>query len=189
MHIMHPFKGGCKMKTLKKCAKILIGVAILSLAILYPGCEERETELDIESSEAERIIRINTEDDIIYYEETVFWDERGFLEILEDKSAFYDSQVGEFKETYEVDAGDFNVEFTENKNSTTISCEVYEKFNGNWYDFHWLLNPMGLDFLDSPFEKYEKGLSWEGVIEGNPTTITLDFSFPIENCHAHVWQK
>ena len=177
------------MKTLKKSIKIILVLAILSLAIVYPGCAGKETAAEIDSSGAERIIRINAEGDIVYYRETVFWDEKEFMEILEDKSFFYDNQVVNFKETYEVDADNFNMEFAEDINSTTLSCEVYEKFNGNWYDFHWLLTPMGLDFLDSPFEKSESRLYWEGVIEGNATTITLDFPFPIENCHAHVWQK
>jgi len=177
------------MKASKKSLKIILGVAILSLAILYPGCMEEEPAAEIEVSGAERAIRINAQGDIIYFSETVLWDEEEFTEILEDKQAFYDRKIEEFKETYEVDMGDFNVEFAEDKNSTTLSCEVYEKFNGDWYDFHWLLTPMGLDFLDSPFEKSENGLSWVGVIEGNPTTITLDFPFPIENCHAHVWQE
>jgi len=118
-----------------------------------------------------------------------FWNERKFSEILADESEFYHHRIEEFKKTYEVDADNFSIEFAKERNSTLLSCDIHGKFNGSRYDFHWFLNPLGLDFLDSPFDKSERALSWEGPVEEIPTSIILEFTFPIDNCHAHVWPK
>jgi hypothetical protein len=183
------------MKSLKKYIQItLIAFILLSLTILYPGCGQKEPAGEVvggevAGGEAEKIIRMYTEGDAIHYQESILWDKKDFAEILESRSTFTNNKIEEFKETYDVDADNFNVEFTEDGNSTTLSCDVKGKYNGDWYDFLWFLNPLGLDFLDSPFKKSESGLSWEGVIDGVETTIILDFPFTISNCHGHVWHK
>lgn len=177
------------MKGLGESIKIILLIAISLLVIGLLGCKEPVPTIEINGSIVERIIRIDAEGDILHYQETLFWNEKKFSEILEDKSAFYNNKIEEFKKTYEVDADNFKVEFTEDRNSTLLSCDIHGKFTGNWYDFHWFLNPLGLDFLDSPFEKSEIGLSWKGIIEETQTAIILEFPFPIGNCHAHVWPK
>ncbi|MBA7494798.1 hypothetical protein ES702_05375 [subsurface metagenome] len=177
------------MKRLGKSVQTIIAVVILGLVIGLWSCKEPAPTLEINESIAERIIRIDAKGDVLHYQETLFWDERKFSEILADESEFYHHQIEEFKKTYEVDADNFRVEFTKERNSTLLSCDVHGKFTGNWYDFHWFLNPLGLDFLDSPFDKSERTLSWKGLIDGISTSIVLEFTFPISNCHAHVWQK
>ncbi len=88
-----------------------------------------------------------------------------------------------------MNADNFSVEFVKDKNLTLLRCDVHGKFTGNWYDFHWFLNPLRLDFLDSPFDKSERTLAWKGLINGISTSIVLEFPFAISNCHAHVWPK
>jgi hypothetical protein len=174
------------VKVLRGSAKIIILIVILLLVIGLSSCKEAESTVETYAVDAERIIRIDAEGDILHYQETLLWNESKFLEILEDKSYFYDNQIAEFKETYEVGADNFEINFIQDKESTVLSCDIYGKFNKKWYDFHWFLNPLGLDFLDSPFEKSERSLSWEGVVGETRTTIILKFPFPIDNCHAHV---
>lgn len=64
--------------------------------------------------------------------------------------------------------------------------------------FFWLLRPLGLDFIDNDFQESEKGLFWEGFVNGVPTTVTIQlptvdgfvyeaWAHPIGHCHAHVW--
>ena len=64
--------------------------------------------------------------------------------------------------------------------------------------FFWLLRPLGLDFIDSDFEESEKGLFWEGLVNGIPTSVSVDlpaidrsvyeaWQHPVGHCHAHVW--
>jgi hypothetical protein len=177
------------VKGLRESAKIIIIAVILLVVIWLLSCKQAVSDIEPDISAAERIIRIDAEGDFLHYQETLLWDESKFLEILEDKSEFYDNQVAEFKETYEVEAENFEINFVKDKVSTILSCDIYGKFNEKWYDFHWFLNPLGLDFLDSPFEKSESSLSWEGIIGNTSTTIILKFPFPIDNCHAHVWKN
>jgi len=177
------------MKRLGESAKIILLVAIPLLVIGILGCKESVPTIEINESIAERIIRIDAEGDILHYKETLLWDEEKFLEILEEKSSFYNNHIAEFKKTYEVNADNFEIKFIQDRNSTILRCDIYGKFNEKWYDFHWFLNPLGLDFLDSPFEESETNLSWEGIIEETQTSIILEFPFTIDNCHAHVWQE
>jgi hypothetical protein len=137
----------------------------------------------------ERIIGIEAEGDVLHYQETLRWNEGKWAEVLGNRSTYSSRQIEHFNKTYSVDANDFRIEFIEAKQSTLLTCDVHGKFNGNWYDFHWFLNPLELDFLDSPFTRTERSLSWKGSIEGTSTRIFLEFPFPVQNCHAHVWEK
>ena len=177
------------MKRLRESVKIIFLIVIPLLVIGLLSCKETAPAIEINGDTTERMIRIDAEGDVLHYKETLLWDEEKFLEILEEKSSFYNNQVAEFKKTYEVDADNFEIKFIQDRNSTILSCDIYGKFNEKWYDFHWFLNPLGLDFLDSPFEESETNLSWEGIIEETQTSIILEFPFTIDNCHAHVWQE
>lgn len=108
---------------------------------------------------------------------------------MENQDEFRSTQISQFNETYNVGADNFSVEFDEGKKSTVLKCDVHGQLKGSWYDFHWFLNPLGLDFIDNHFVKSERELSWKGSINEVATTIVLRFSFTIDHCHAHVWQK
>jgi|GEM_PF-3430054 len=172
----------------KKSINMLAAILFVSL-IIFSGCSVKETSAGINIDEAERIIRMDAEGDVIHYEETLFWDEEAFSEILEDESRFLVTSKNEFSDTFGADADNFDVELVEDNNSAVFSCDIHEKFNGERYDFLWFLNPLGLDFIDSSFSRSEKQLSWGGVLEGKKTVIVLSFSFSIDNCHAHVWEN
>jgi hypothetical protein len=178
------------MKRLAQSSLIITAVIILgAFAIGLWSGQEPALALEVNESVAKRIIRIEAEGDVVHYQETLFWDGRKFSEILVDESKFSSYQIEKFKKSYKVNADNFGVEFVKDKNSTLLRCDVHGKFTGNWYDFHWFLNPLRLDFLDSPFDKSERALSWKGLIDGISTTIVLEFPFFISNCHAHVWPK
>jgi len=177
------------MKGLRESVKIIILIVIMLLVIGLLSCKETASTIETNVVAAERIIRIDAEGNILHYQETLFWNGSKLLEILEDKSSFYDNQIAEFKKTYEADADNFEINFIQDKDSTLLSCDIHGKFNEKWYDFHWFLNPLGLDFLDSPFEKSERYLSWKGIIGETQTAIILEFPFTIDNCHAHVWKE
>lgn len=133
-----------------------------------------------------RSIEIIAEGQILHYQENLFWDENQFSGIMENQDGFRSAQIEKFNEKYNVTADNFRVEFEE-RGVTIIKCDVHGKFSGSWYDFHWFLNPLGLDFIDSHFAKSEKELSWQGPVDGVTTTIALRFPFTINHCHAHVW--
>ena len=178
------------MERLGQNVWVIIAVVILAaLVIGLWSCQKPGPTLEVNESVAKRIIRIEAEGDVLHYQETLFWDERKWAEILANKSEFSSHQIEKFKKTCKVNADNFSIEFLKEKISTLLMCDVHGKFTGNWYDFHWFLNPLGLDLLDSPFDKSERALSWKGPIDGISTSIILEFPFPINNCHAHVWPK
>jgi len=138
------------------------------------------------SSEGQKIM-IVAEKEILHYQETHTWSDNQFGKLAKNKSRAKSEEIDNFKETYDVSADNFRVEFNEKKNSTTLKCDVHGKLSGSTYTFHWLLDPLGLDFINSDFVKSERKLSWKGSINEITTTITLRFPFTINHCHAHVW--
>ena len=150
-----------------------------------PTSITEKTELG-ELKELERDIVIEAEGETLHYLEEKKWAEDEFSRVVEQKDQFGADQIQEFKDTYDISAGDFDVEIDKEWKLTILKCDVYVKLDG-WYDFHWFLRPLGLDFIDDDFERLERELSWEGSLDGVKTTILLTFPFQINNCHAHVW--
>ena len=177
------------MKRLNRNVWIIIALVISgALSIGAWNYKIPYTNLEIDKSLTKKVIRIKARGSVIHYQEMKFWKKEKILKILADTSDFFSQQIKQFKKIYKVDADNFKLKFIEKENSTLLMCDVHNKFNKRWYDFHWFLNPLGLDFLNSHFDKSEKILSWKGVIDKIPTNIVLEFSFHISNCHAHVWQ-
>jgi hypothetical protein len=102
---------------------------------------------------------------------------------------------------YNVHGTDYEMEFDEAKESTILRCEIRDAVSksGNRYTarFQWLLEPLGLDFIDDHFKEHKDGLSWEGKVNGVPTTIIIKappretpykaWHYPNGHCHAHLW--
>lgn len=146
----------------------------------------REKKEFSELKELERNIIIEAEGETLHYFEKKKWAKDEFSKIVEEEDKFRSNQIEKFKTTYRVNAGNFDLEIDKKEKSTIFKCEIYVKFD-NWYDFHWFLRPLGLDFIEDHFERLEKKLSWEGSLKGVKTKILLKFTFKIGNCHAHVW--
>lgn len=178
------------MKKLAQTSGIITVVILVSaVAIGLWGGQAPASAREGHEGLAKRIIEIEAEGDVLHYRETLVWDEPSCSEISADESEFSSHQIDQFKNTYQVNAHNFRLELVRDKNSTVLTCDVHGAYRGNWYDFHWFLNPLGLDFLNSPFDRAERTLSWKGRIDGISTSIVLEFPFSINNCHAHVWPK
>jgi len=64
-------------------------------------------------------------------------------------------------------------------------------------DFLWLLNPLGLDFIDSHFKEYNDRLTWYGYINNTLYYIIIllpkqekpytAWGEPVGHCHGHIW--
>ncbi len=94
-----------------------------------------------------------------------------------------------------------DVEFDETKRTTVLKCDVHGAItkSGDSYraTFLWLLRPLGLDFIDDDFEESKGGLSWDGEVDGAPTSIIIKLTpqevvyaaweQPVGHCHGHVW--
>ena len=157
---------------------------LLLLALLVlPGCARQESE-PVPGGETELI-----------YQERCFWMAEEFPVLSEDylETLFFVE--------YNVSAGEFNITFDQKDNSTVLECRIYGKIgrDGDDYraDFSWLLDPLGLDFLDDNFTESTTGLSWEGNIGNVATSILIEcpeqdsvyqaWEEPVGHCHAHIW--
>jgi len=141
---------------------------------------------------------------LFHYREESFRGQEDFAKILKNKTKFETEQIKQFKEDLSKYgerneyAKDFKIEFNEERKSVLLKCDVYNAISksGKRYSatFFWLLRRLGLDFIDNKFKEIGKTLSWEGLIKGVPTTVTLRFPAhvpawgqPNGHCHAHVW--
>lgn len=131
------------------------------------------------------------------YQGQRFWAAEEFSGLSEDNLTEL------FQGKYDVDARDFNFTFNETSYSTITQCHVYGEISksGDEYVayFSWFLNPLGLDFINDNFEESRTGLSWEGNIDGVPTSIKIEcppqesvygvgsYGVGVGHCHAHIW--
>lgn len=168
---------------------VMVGIIVAGVSAWWVTKHELAPPFWPEGNAVKRNIEIIAEGQILHYQEDLFWDENQFSKIMENQDGFRSAQIEKFNKKYNVIADNFRVEFYVERRVTVLKCDVHGKFSGSWYDFHWFLNPLGLDFIDSHFVKSEKELSWQGPIDGVMTTITLRFPFTINHCHAHVWSK
>jgi hypothetical protein len=146
-------------------------------------------ELEALVSLVKRRIEIEADGEVLHYQEIYVWSKEEFSNITGNQKEFESNQIVQFNEMYNVNADNLRIEYDQEEGSTILNCDIYGTFSGSWYDFHWFLNPLGLDFINSGFMKTERELSWKGKINRVAITITLRFPFTINHCHAHVWPK
>ena len=161
---------------------------VIALLILF-GCAQPRIVSPPIGGEAERIIEIKAEAEILHYQRESLWTGEEFSKILESKKEFESKEVDSFKKNLEgynkyiVNAG---VEFDEARKSTILICDVRgAMYSANSYDFHWLLGDLPFDLYQ--FKQSEKELEYEGEINGVTTKIRLIFPYAIAHCHEHVW--
>ena len=167
---------------------VLIGIGVSPLWAVQPGVVP-------ETGLLENYITVEVEGTVIHYQKQSFWNESEFSAILENKEEFKNAVIQDFDEKMyherEESAVGADVEFDETKKATVLKCDIYgaiRESDGEYYaTFKWLLTPLGLSFIKDNFEESEKGLSWEGTINGVSTSITLEFPASIGHCHGHVW--
>lgn len=188
---------------------------LLSLLLITGGCFHPQLTSLAAASQERQIITVEVEELILNYSEELFWTKEQFdqeyREFLADKAGY----LGDIEEDllrqwseYGIETTDWSVSFiTEYEEtgkaaySTLVRCEVHNaisKSGDSYYArFEWLLRPLGLDFIDDGFEESTDGLSWEGTINGLPTTIIVKlpprdsvyeaWHHPNGHCHAHAW--
>jgi hypothetical protein len=174
---------------------VIICIVIIGVSTWWVARRE-PTPLPPAPGETKSIIKVEAEGVVLHYSNELFWNEDAFLRILEHKTEFESNLIEQFNEKLST-CGErdehtvyANVEFNGTRKSTILICDIQgAMISSDYFTFRWLLDPLGLDFIDNNFQESEKGLFWEGPINGVPTTITLSFPFPIAHCHAHVWRK
>lgn len=169
----------------------LVIIGLVSLGIFLTGRSIGISE-EIDINAIKEDIKIEVEGGILHYQRESFWDEKGFYEILNSKVEFVAKELNSFKRDvrrYGRNIVNPKIEFDESKRVSILLCDVKGTKEGYWYDFDWFLRPLGLDFLDDHFERKDMELYWKGKVRGIETIINIKFSFPISNCHEHVWRR
>jgi hypothetical protein len=175
---------------------VIVGATVVGVSVWWITKPKPCPPFDLTENAVEMGIRVEAEGVLLRYEEELFWSEDQFSEIMENQDEFSSNLIGNFSESLSIygerneHAVDTNIEFNQTRKSTILKCDIQgAMISSDYFTFRWLLNPLGLDFIDDNFQESEKSLFWEGLIDGIPTTITISFAFPIAHCHAHVWRK
>ncbi len=153
------------------------------------------------------VIEVKADGLIAHYLRQSFWGEKEFSSYLANQAQF----ESDFKDDFEpgltrdsVSASDYSFSFDSATRSTVVRCDIHNAISsageGKYRArFGWLLAPLGLDFIDDNFTESASGLSWQGFVDGVPTTVTVELptidSFVYEawgparcgHCHAHAW--
>ena len=173
-----------------------VPLLLIVLMLLIAGCAApEEAPPTVGEGEIKRLINVEADGLILHYSYHSFWGEAKFSEYLANQTEFKTN----FKEDFEQElaqsgasASDYSFSFDSVTQSTIVRCDIQNAISlrseGRYYArFEWLLNPLGLDFIDNNFEKSRTELSWEGYVNNMSVSITLRFPKPINHCHAHVW--
>ncbi len=190
--------------TLKQGVFLLLLIVMLLATV--GGCTAPDEVSPAEEEDEVRwVVEVRADGLTLHYLRQSSWGEKRFSNYLANQAQFR----ADFKEQFEQElalshasASDYSFSFDSATQSALIGCDIHDaisKTAGKYRArFEWLLNPLGLDFIDDNFKESEKGLSWEGVVEDVPMTIivelpTIDSSVYeawadlIGHCHAHAW--
>jgi hypothetical protein len=158
--------------------------------------------------EVEQIVKVEAEGVILHYQAESLWSEDEFSTILQNRDGFSSELIAKFTDDVSEhgERGEYvsnaYVKFSEERKSTVLRCDIEGAVRKSESEysatFFWLLRPLGLDFIDSDFAESEKGLFWEGLVNGIPTSVSVElptidssvyeaWQHPIGHCHAHVW--
>ena len=165
---------------------------ISSLLILF-GCTQPNAGLKSPCEETELV-----------YQRQSFWTEEEFLDMWADKAKFESGFKAELEATsknYRITTGEFEFCFDQESCSTIATCHIDGAISKRGKQcrgrFGWLLEPIGLDFINSNFEQSNHGLSWEGITSGISITIEIEcppqdciykaWQEPVGHCHQHIW--
>lgn len=183
---------------------IIICIVVIGVSVWWITKSKSFSLFNLRENATKIDIKVEAEGVILHYREEFFGSDAQFSEILQNRNEFESNLTEQFNEslsTYGKHIDNVNVEFNETKKSTILKCDVHDAVSksGNDYyaTFEWLLEPLGLDFIDSGFEESKNGLSWEGAVNDIPTTISIQlpprdsvyaaWHHPNGHCHAHAW--
>jgi hypothetical protein len=188
--------------------------ALIAGLFVFWGCSQPPTVTPAPTptptamEEIEQIVKVEAEGVILHYQAESFWSEDEFSAILQNRDGFSSELIEKFTDDVAKhgERGEYvanaYVKFNDEEKSTVLSCDIRgavrkseKKYSAT---FFWLLRPLGLDFIDNDFEESGKGLFWEGLINGIPTSVSVDlpaidnsvyeaWQYPVGHCHAHVW--
>ncbi len=152
----------------------------------------------------ERKVIAEVKDSTISYREAIVYEKGVFRTIVdswrETSSNISNDVVNRYGRNIRI--VDVKCHYMEVNDTVTVEFTVLDKVwttsgGGRYADFLWLLTPLNLDFINNHFEETNKGLFWEGMIDGVRTSVEVllppqpvpyrAWQQPIGHCHGHVW--
>jgi hypothetical protein len=192
----------------KYATALTVGLFVLLGCAQPPTLTPAPTPTPTAMEKMEQIVKVEAEGVILHCQAESLWSEDKFSAISQIRDDFSSDLIEKFTDDVSKhgERGEYvtnaYVEFNEERKSTILRCDVEGavRKSENEYSatFFWLLSPLGLDFIDNDFEESEKGLSWEGLVNGIPARVSVDlpaidgsvykaWEHPVGHCHAHVW--
>ncbi len=150
----------------------------------------------------ERIISVKVVNTTLHYVEVVTYSPKDFKYITWYWSVLRDAVVRNITRTYSsISPLNLEVRTSIVNNSVIIEFdvagEVWASDSHYTADFLWMLEPLGLDFINNHFKETTHGLSWEGFLNGVLTKVEVilppqkvpyvAWGQPIGHCHGHAW--
>lgn len=160
-----------------------------------------------ETGKIQQIIEAEVDGLTCHYLCQSFWAGDEFSSHLANQAQFKadfrrDFEHGLTRSDVAVSASDYSFSFDSATWSIVSRCDIHSAISKGdsryLATFFWLLTPLGLDFINNNFAESKCGLSWEGTIQGIPTTVNVKlpatdnivykaWAEPIGHCHAHIW--
>jgi hypothetical protein len=97
--------------------------------------------------------------------------------------------IGKLKKSLiRISAENFKIDFDQSKKSAILKCDITgARYSTNSYNMHFLLGNWPFDLMN--FKRFERKLTYEGEIDGVPTSIVFEFLYVLSHCHEHVWPR
>jgi len=180
---------------------IIIGLAILSGCVQPVPTPPPSGQNEAQPTVAPTLPCKKTE---LIYQRQIFWSQEEFSKICTDKTGFendFEAEITALSKKYRITTGEFEFSFAQETYSTIAGCRIdgaiSNSGDGCRGRFGWLLEPLGLDFINDNFEESKTGLSWEGIINSTPITIEVEcppqdrvyeaWQDTVGHCHQHIW--
>ena len=175
--------------------QILLFIIILILVIIGIVTNQLyntpvATKVNLPIKEVKTEIKTNASGTIIHYTQKFFYSSDDFLLISKNPTAFKNQLINNFKsQIVDVTAKGCTIKL--GNNSALLSCDIIgAMYAPNQYSMHWLLQGtkrFGFDLYG--FKQENNTLTYEGMVNGIPTKIILQFSYTLNHCHEHVWPR
>jgi len=188
---------------------IVISVAILVVIIIslitYESFQYREEKVykEVRTNPLKEVIITRISGTKILCNIKIYYQGKVFKEMI-NKWSYYRNALIKFLSVfrgYGIKLSNITIKYNENRYYIELNFTVYGAINiyENRYeaDFLWLLNPLGLDFIDNHFKEYNDRLTWNGYINSTLYYITIllprqerpysAWGEPVGHCHGHVW--
>ena len=150
----------------------------------------------------ERIISVKVVNTTLHYVEVVTYSPKDFKYITRYWGVLREAVIQNITRTYSsISPLNLEVRTSIANNSVIIEFdvagEVWASDSHYTADFLWMLEPLGLDFINNHFKETTHGLSWEGFLNGVLTKVEVilppqkvpyvAWGQPIGHCHGHAW--